>query len=141
MNLIMNVVAALGGKLVDRLFPDPEQRARAQIELIKLTHEHESRAMADDLARDLAQAKINEVEAASSGVFRGGWRPFVGWVCGVGFAVHFVAAPLLPWLVHMATGREVASMPAVDIDTLLTMLTAMLGLGGMRSFERIKGRA
>lgn len=141
MNPIMTLLASLGGTLVDRLFPDPEKRAAAQLELLKLTHDQANREAADQLARDLAQAKVNEVEAASPDLFRGGWRPFVGWVCGAGFAVQFIVSPLLPWLVATISGHHVEPIPALDIETLVGLMVGMLGLGTLRTVERVKGKA
>jgi hypothetical protein len=139
MNPILTLLASVGGTLIDRLFPDPDKRAQAQIELLKLTHDQENRAAADQLARDLAQAKVNEVEAASSDTFRGGWRPFVGWVCGAGFAVNYVVGPLLPWLAALA-GHQAPPLPQLDTDTLMGLLAGMLGLGTLRTVERVKGK-
>ena len=86
----------------------------------------------------LAQAEINKVEAASSDPFRGGWRPAVGWVCVAGMGYTYLAAPLLTWA---SAAQGWATPPTVDTFDLLIMLGGMLGFGGMRSFERIKGRA
>lgn len=140
MNPIMTLIASVGGTLIDRLFPDPDKRAAAQLELLKLTHEQQNREAADSLARDLAQAKVNEVEAASGDTFRGGWRPFVGWVCGLGFAVQFIVAPLLPWMVTVMMGRDVPPLPGMDTEVLISMLAGMLGLGTLRTAERLKGK-
>ena len=90
-----------------------------------------------DLQVMLAQAKVNEAEANSTGVFKGSWRPAVGWVCVSGMAWTYVVSPLLGWL---STAKGWPVPPSIDTFDLMIMLGGMLGFGGMRSFERIKGR-
>lgn len=136
---LMEFAASLGGKLIDRLFPDPEQRAKAQLELLRLTHEQQNREAADQLARDLAQARINEADANSGDAYRGGWRPGAGWVCVAGLGYEALMRPLLPWCVR-ALGGEVPDMPSIDTETLMGLLMGLLGLGGLRTFERVKGK-
>jgi hypothetical protein len=125
-------------KVVDKLIPDPQAKAAAQLEVLKLQQSGEFKSIEADLQVMLAQAAINQEEAKSSDAFRGSWRPAVGWVCVTGMAWTYVAAPLLGWL-SAAQGWPVP--PTIDTFDLLIMLGGMLGFGGMRSFERIKGRA
>jgi hypothetical protein len=124
--------------VIDKLIPDPEAKAKAKLDVLKMEQEGEFRKLDADLQVMLAQAKINEVEASSPDGFRGGWRPAVGWVCVTGMAWTYVASPLLGWL-SAANGWP--APPTIDTFDLLIMLGGMLGFGGMRSFERIKGRA
>jgi hypothetical protein len=140
MNPIMSLIAGMGGTLIDRLFPDPEKRAAAQLELLKLTLDQANRAAADDLARDLAQARINEADANSGDSSRGGWRPGAGWVCVFGLGYQVLARPIVPWVVN-AAGGHVPPLPEIDTETLVVLLTGLLGLGGMRMQEKLKGRA
>jgi hypothetical protein len=85
------------------------------------------------------QADVNKVEAASTRLFVSGWRPFIGWVCGTGLACQFIIGPLFTWLAMLS--KHPAVFPALDLGTLLTLLLGMLGLGGMRTFEKTKGVA
>jgi hypothetical protein len=98
--------------------------------------------MADRHAQELAlaQVEVNKAEAASNSVWKGGWRPFVGWVCGAAFAYHFVLQPLAIFGLA-AYGMEVPPLPNFDMGQLMTVLMGMLGLGGLRSFEKSKGVA
>jgi hypothetical protein len=124
--------------VIDKVIPDPQAKAAAKLELLKLEQEGEFRKIDADLQVMLAQAEVNKAEASSSDAFRGSWRPAVGWVCVTGMAWTYVASPLLGWL-SAAKGWPVP--PTIDTFDLLIMLGGMLGFGGMRSFERIKGRA
>lgn len=85
------------------------------------------------------QTKINEIEAKHRSVFVAGWRPFVGWTCGVALCYHFVLQPFLLFLVY-SFGYQV-DLPVFDMSTLTTILLGLLGLGGMRSFEKVKRSA
>jgi hypothetical protein len=86
----------------------------------------------------LAQLEINKAEAASGSVFKGGWRPAVGWVCASAFAYHFVLQPILLFVVAL-TGTELPTLPEFDMSTLLPVLGGMLGIGGLRSYEKKQG--
>jgi hypothetical protein len=128
------VTAALdiGGKLIDRLWPDPAQRDAAKLELLRLQQ-------SGDLAQMTGQLEINKVEAGSASAFTSGWRPAIGWTCGAGFAVQFVIGPLGEWVCAVA-GHPV-KFPAMDLGTMMPLLFGMLGLGAYRTTEKIRGVA
>ena len=86
-----------------------------------------------------AQSKINEIEAASPSVFVAGWRPFIGWICGLGIFYQFVGHPLFIWIIAIAHLQ--ISPPILDTEGLLGLVLAMLGVGTLRSYEKIKGVA
>lgn len=86
------------------------------------------------------QLKINEVEARSPNIFVSGWRPFVGWVCGAGLAYTFLFYPLILWA-WTFSGIEGEAPPNLDTGVLQTILMGMLGLGGMRTVEKLQGKA
>lgn len=81
------------------------------------------------------QTKINEIEAGHRTVFVAGWRPFIGWVCGVALAYNFVIRDLFIWITKTADAP-----PALQMEHLMTVLLGMLGLGGLRTFEKIKDK-
>ena len=116
--------------LLDKFVEDKDQKAALA---------HEISTMADRHAQEhaLAQVEVNKAEAASNSVWQGGWRPFVGWVCGAAFAYHFVLQPLAIFGLA-AYGMEVPPLPNFDMGQLMTVLMGMLGLGGLRSFEKYK---
>ena len=122
----------IGGKVLDRVFPDPAQQAAAKLELMKLQQSGE-------LAQLAGQMDINKIEAASSSLFVSGWRPAIGWICGAGFGVQFVIGPLAEW--SSALYGHPVKFPQMDTGTMMPLLLGMLGLGGMRTAEKIQGVA
>lgn len=124
--------------ILDKVIPDPAAAADAKLKALELAQRGELATLDADLRLMLAQADINKAEA-STDLFRGGWRPACGWVCAAGLAYTFLLRPVLPWLASLS-GAEVQAMPEIDTDTLMVLLTGMLGLGGLRTVERIKGK-
>lgn len=124
--------------LLDRLFPDPAERARAELELRKLEAEGSFAERASH-ALTLAQIDVNRAEARSRHWFAAGWRPGAGWACVAALWVQFVLAPLAEWGAALA-GHQVPALPKLDA-VLWELLFGMLGLGALRSMEKIKGKA
>jgi hypothetical protein len=136
----MNLLAIfdLGSKIIDRVLPDPQKKQEAQLELLKLAQAGEFKQLEADLAISLAQAEINKAEAQSGSAFKGGWRPLAGYVCVMGLAYQFLIQPLLAW----ASGIwSVPAPPTLDMGDLITILGGMLGLGVMRTKEKLTGKA
>lgn len=138
MTPIIGGLLEAGLKIIEKVIPDPQAKAQAQIELLKLQQQGEFKSIEADLQVMLAQTEVNKIEAAAPDVLRGGWRPAVGWVCVTGMGYTYIGQPLLAW-VSATNGWSVP--PTIDTFDLLIMLGGMLGFGGMRSFERIKGKA
>lgn len=126
-----------GTKLIDKLIPDPQAKAAAQLQLLQLQQSGQLAQLAADTDIAKGQLAVNEKEAASENVFVSGWRPFVGWTCASGLAVQFVIAPFISWG-SILTGHNIV-FPTLDMGTLLTLLFAMLGLGAYRTVEKVKG--
>jgi len=101
---------------------------------------HEIATMAERHAQELAkgQLDINKEEAKHRSIFVSGWRPFVGWTCGAALCYHFILAPLILFGVGIS-GYTVPPLPEFDMGSLMTVLMGMLGLGGLRTFEKTKG--
>lgn len=129
--LILGPLFDIGGKIIDRLFPDPAEKARAELELLKMTQ-------AGELQQVLAQLEINAREAQHPSMFVAGWRPGAGWAGVAGLVYASIGQPLLTWL---ATAKGWPAPPPVDTELLLYVLGGMLGLGGMRSYEKVKNVA
>jgi len=129
--LLIGPLLEIGGSIINRLFPDPAEKAKAELELLKMTQD-------GDLKQVLAQLDINAKEAQSTSVFVSGWRPGAGWVGVAGLLYACICHPLLTWI---ASIKGWPAPPAVDADTLLYVLGGMLGLGGLRTAEKVKGVA
>lgn len=125
-------------KVIDKLIPDPEQKAKLKLDTLKLQQDGEFKELDADLQVMLAQIGVNKTEAESAGTYKGGWRPAIGWTCVAGLSYTYVAQPLLAWVALM---KQVPVPPTLDIFDLMILLGGMLGFGGMRSFERIRGKA
>lgn len=127
------------GNLMDRLFPDPKAAADAKLEVMRLAQSGELAQLNADLQMSQGQMEINKVEAASSSLFVSGWRPAIGWVCGAAFAFKFIAGPCA--VVLMAMAGHPITLPVFDFTEMSTILMGMLGLGALRTVEKIKGAA
>ena len=130
MSVLTSLVGPVTG-LLDKFIEDKDQKAKLAHEIATMGEKHSQEAL-------LAQLEINKAEAASGSLFKGGWRPFVGWTCGIAFAYHFVLQPLLIF-VFAYIGLETPDLPKFDVGTLLPVLGGMLGIGGLRSYEKTKG--
>lgn len=125
--------------IIDKIVPDPAQAAQAKLAAYEMAQKGELAQLEADVKLAQAQAATNTAEAATD-KFRGGWRPACGWVCVAGMGYEFLLRPLLPWLVN-SLGAHTAPLPAIDSESLMVLLAGMLGLGGFRTFERLKGKA
>jgi len=119
--------------LLDKFIPDADEKAKLAHEIATLAERQ-----AHEIA--LAQIEVNKAEATYGGWFRAGWRPFIGWVCGIAFAYHFVLQPFLVFLI-LAMAWPMPPLPEFEMTALLTVLGGLLGLGSLRTFEKTKGVA
>ena len=129
--LLIGPVLEIGKSLIDRLFPDPVQKAKAEMDMMVLLQ-------TQDLQKVLGQLEINAKEATSSSVWVSGWRPGAGWASVAGLIYATIGHPFLAWLSAM---KGWPAPPQIDTETLLYVLGGMLGLGTLRSVEKIKGAA
>lgn len=130
MSLITDLISPITG-LLDKFIPDADTKARLAQEIATLAEKQ-----AHEIA--LQQIEVNKVEAQSGKLFQSGWRPFIGWTCGSAFAFHFVLEPIIVD-VYVLAGNPVPTMPTFDMNSLLTVLGGLLGLGTMRTVEYVKG--
>ena len=128
----ITAIVTVGSQLITRLFPDPAQAAAANLELTKMQ-------MSGELAQITGQLDINKVEAASTSVFVSGWRPFVGWVCGLGLGYVAIVEPMARFIATMV--GYTGNFPVIDTTITMQVLMGMLGLAGMRSFDKKNGVA
>ena len=128
---LLNTLIGPATQLLDKFIEDKDQKAKLA---------HELATMADKLAHEqqLAQMAINKEEASSGSLFKGGWRPFVGWICGIAFFYHFVCQPIIVFVLTIF-GVTIVNLPEFEMNTLLTVLGGLLGIGGLRTYEKQKG--
>ena len=126
------------GQVLGKVLPDPAAAAEAKIRLAELVQRGELAFLDAEVKAALGQMEINKEEAKSGSLFVAGWRPAVGWICAVALSYQFVVRPLLAWCSLIAT---IPVPPELDIATLMTLLFGMLGMGGMRMYEKGKGVA
>ncbi len=127
------------GDTVDKLFTSDDERLERKNEADKAQKAYDLEIARLDAQALQNQTDVNKIEAASTNLFVSGWRPFVGWVCGFALAYVAILEPLLRFIAAMS-GYE-GSYPVIDTTITLQVLLGMLGLGGMRSFEKAKGVA
>jgi len=123
---VLDVLSGPLSEILDKFVADKDLKQ-------KLSHELEI-----SLHRaNIAQLEVNKTEAAHKSIFVSGWRPFVGWCCGVSLAYHFLIAPFLAFILSLYYPD--VTLPEFDFSQLSTILMGMLGLGGLRTFEKMKG--
>ena len=118
--------------LLDKFTEDKDQKAALAHDLATMAEKH-----AHELAR--GQLEINKAEASHRNIFVAGWRPFIGWTCGVALFWHFVGLPITMFVIAWLQ-LDMPILPKFEMETLMTVLMGMLGLGGLRTFEKIKGK-
>ncbi len=135
------LIADLGGKLIDTIagfFPNPEKKAEAAQALALAQLQGAFKEEEASLALLQQQAKINLAEAESKSFWVAGWRPGVGWACAGAFAYSYVLQPFLTFIIAVL-GIHTQPLPVLDLSGMMPVLLGMLGLGGMRSYEKVKG--
>lgn len=127
-----DVVKAVGDT-IDNLFTSDEERMEKQLEIMKAQREYdylESKLISE---QNIAQTEVNKIEAASSSLFIAGWRPAIGWIGAFALLYQFILYPLLLWLPVKEPPKP------LDYTMLFTLITGMLGIAGLRSFDKLKG--
>ena len=115
--------------LLDKFIPDADQKMKIAAELSTMAERH-----AQELAK--GQLEVNKVEAASKSMFVAGWRPAVGWVCVLGMAMNFIIVPMGNFGLSLADIQVV--IPMIDTSQMMPVLMGMLGLGAMRTVEKVQ---
>jgi hypothetical protein len=119
------------GETVRKVIPDADKRMDIEVQLAQLSDAAEAR----ETALLAAQVGVNRQEAASGNIFIAGWRPFIGWTCGTALAYTWIVAPVAKTLFHLA------ELPIIQPDQIYPIVLAMLGIGGMRTYEKVRGVA
>jgi hypothetical protein len=127
---LITALSPVVSTLVDRLIPDAHERERARVEI-------EAKLIDAANAANLAQLEVNKTEASHRSIWVAGWRPGIGWTCAAGFAWAYVGHPVASWVLVL-TGNTM-ELPAIQTDNLLELLLAMLGMAGLRTFDKLRG--
>lgn len=126
LTLLMPVISTL----IDKFFPDASQNAEAKAKLLEMQVNGELQGM-------LGQLEVNKAEANNSSVFVSGWRPAIGWVCAFALFYQYIGRPIATAFAA-SIGHPLPAIPGLD-DNLWQLLLGMLGLGGLRTYEKING--
>ena len=118
-------VIGVAGKVLDKFVEDKDLKAKLEHEMEMQLHN-----------ANLAQIEINKAEATHKSIFVAGWRPACGWICSIALLYHFVIQPIIVF--GLSTAGYSYDLPSFDMSSLMTVLMGMLGLGGLRSFEKSK---
>ena len=119
------LIDAVGG-VVDKFIVDKDLKATLKHEMEMSLHN-----------ANLAQIELNKAEAQHPSIFVAGWRPMVGWICAIALAYNFIVRDLMAWVI-LNTGEAITLPPALAMEHLMTILLGMLGLGGLRTYEKQK---
>ena len=135
--LVISGLFSAAQSLIDRFFPDPEKKAAAQLELLKMQQNGDLAHLAAETDLAKLQIQTNIEEAKSTNWWVAGWRPAIGWVCGAGLAYAALVEPFARFAAKVWFGYT-GDFPVIDTDLTLQILMGMLGLGAMRSVEKVK---
>lgn len=131
-------IADLAGKILDKVIPDPVKAMEAKTELLKLQQSGELAALASETDLLKGQLAVNQAEAGSASLFVSGWRPAVGWVCAFSLLYVAILEPMARFAA-MVWIKYAGPFPVIDTTVTFQLLFGMLGIAGMRSFEKVKG--
>jgi len=131
-----DVVKSVGDTL-DNLFTSDEERMEAERELTKAKRSFDYKESKLVAEQNIAQMEVNKTDAKSGSFFQAGWRPAIGWVGAFALAYQFILYPLLVWALAVSS-LEIEPPPLIDANALYPIITGMLGIAGMRSFDKLK---
>lgn len=127
-------------ELINKIWPDPAQQAEAQLRLATLEQTGQLAQLSSVTALAQGQLEVNKIEAASTRLFVAGWRPFIGWICGGALAFDTIVRPVVVMAMAYA-GHPAPDMPNLSTEQIYGLLFGLLGLGTLRTAEKIKGAA
>jgi len=133
-------IADLVNNVIDKIFPDKDEAEKAKVKLVEMQQAGQLAELDAILKLALKQGDINVEEAKNSKLFVSGWRPFIGWICGIALGYNYIFMPFFTYCAKWISSGAPA-MPTLDSGELVTILLGMLGLVGARSFEKKIGVA
>ncbi len=128
-------IVGIAGKLLDKILPDKEANAAAKAKLLELQLNGELEAMRAETDLAKGQMEVNKTEALNANLFVSGWRPFIGWCCGAIFIANFFVIPVLAWASPI---WNIPPPPRLEVGEVMTVLGGMLGLGSLRTVEKVQ---
>jgi hypothetical protein len=123
--------------VVKRMWPDPAQQAQARLQLLDMQQKGELAQLDAELKTTLAQLQVDDDEAKSESIFKSGWRPFIGWTCGVACGWNWLGISVVSFACRLA--GVTADIHPADLSQMWPVLLGMLGLGTLRTVEKMKG--
>lgn len=130
---ILDIIDVVG-KVIDKVIPDPQAKMDFQLKLTQIADQEAARAHDEEMG----QISTNTAEASNPNLFVAGWRPFIGWVGGVALAYSFVVSPVASWSAQVIFHYH-GTFPSLDTGQLMDLVMGMLGFGGLRTYEKVKG--
>lgn len=141
---VIDGILNIGGQLIKHWFPDPKDAANAELELIKLNESGDLQRMATEAGLLHGQIEVNKEEAKSGSLFIAGWRPAIGWTCAISLFMYYVPYCIVAtviWAMHCIETNQLVARPDLGIADLIGLMSAMLGIASMRSFDKVKNIA
>ena len=140
--LLISGLFSAAQSLIERFFPDPEKKAEAQRALLQMQQNGELALLASETDLAKLQTQTNVEEAKHANIFVSGWRPAVGWCCAAAFAYSYVILPFAQFLVFTfgttTMTEQLALAPRLELSEMMPVLLGMLGLGSLRTVEKVK---
>lgn len=130
-------IIGAGLDIINKFIPDPAAKAQAAYQMAQLQQQEQFKQLDVQIQTIQAQTDTNKAEASSASIFVAGWRPFIGWICGAGCGWNWIGLPIASFA-STAFGHPINMAPA-DISQMLPLLFGMLGLGAMRTVEKLNG--
>lgn len=143
MGIISDLVAPGGSvfglidTVVKRMWPDPAQQAQARLQLLDMQQKGELAQLDAELKTTLAQIQVNDDEARSESLFKSGWRPFIGWTCGVSCAWNWLGISVVKFLCSL--DHLAINIAPADVSQMWPLLAGLLGIGTLRTVEKLQG--
>jgi len=134
----IDAIMPVVGKLLD-FIPDPQKKAEAKLKMMEELNNHSEELLKALTAVDTAQIAVNTEEAKSSNWFVSAWRPGVAWICVLAFAWAYVLQPVVLF-VAAAVGKPIVGLPEINMSEMMPVLLGLLGLSGLRTWERVQGK-
>lgn len=135
-----NLLIPLLGDVLDKIIPDPAQAAAAKLEALKLAQAGQLAELDAQTRLALAQIETNKADAQGASPMQRNWRPAIGWVCAAALAWDTIVRPMLTFVMAYA-GHQPPPLPTLSSEQLYSLLFGLLGLGGLRTVEKVKGAA